>query len=492
MLQGICYRVSQWLIRASNGMIFLVLLTGSFLLRLPFFFRDYIDRDESTFILMAQSMVDGYLPYAQLWDLKPPLLFIIFSIPISLFGKSLLAVRITGWLVVSGISFFTFLLGNRADHRLTGIAAGIACMFLMSLGGSVQGVMSEHFSVFFLLPAMLWLATPPSGIRFGLAGFFLALAVLCKSNLVIVLPVLGLFLIYKAWPKSGAIYRLPILFLILGGTLGILSSVLPYWLTGQFTLWWDAVVKAPLAYSEVARVSSSFYLFYFLLGFVLWRAFQKGWLKIDSGEIQLLTVVLIGILLAFLKGGRINGHYLLQFYPIAFILLFSALRRTFPKVLPLFTGGIFFWMVLLPVESYMEYAALLKNHRDTGQWYNGEGVVVPQYLQRKYPNQKNVFFLEYHIGYWLMDARPPSPVVTHPSNLCRTSLYPFIPGSHGDSESEIRYIMDTIQPQIIVKRKGKAIFDPQYMIENAEIDSYLLTEFYKDTTLGRAEIYLRR
>ena len=55
------------------------------LLRFPFFFRDYIDRDESTFILVAQSWVDGHLPYTQLWDVKPPLTFLFFATIIQIF-----------------------------------------------------------------------------------------------------------------------------------------------------------------------------------------------------------------------------------------------------------------------------------------------------------------------------------------------------------------------------------------------------------------------
>ncbi len=62
--------------RLKGRSVFLVLFAISFQIRLPFFFRDYVDRDESTFILMGQSWVDGHLPYTQLWDLKPPLVFL--------------------------------------------------------------------------------------------------------------------------------------------------------------------------------------------------------------------------------------------------------------------------------------------------------------------------------------------------------------------------------------------------------------------------------
>ena len=74
----------------------MVYFVAALLIRLPFFFRDCIDRDESTFILLGQSWVDGFLPYTQLWDLKPPLVFLFFAIIIQIFGKSYIAIRLFG------------------------------------------------------------------------------------------------------------------------------------------------------------------------------------------------------------------------------------------------------------------------------------------------------------------------------------------------------------------------------------------------------------
>ena len=492
MFQSAFLSIYERLLGVKNGIVFLIFLGGSLFIRLPFFFRDYVDRDESTFILMAQSLVDGYLPYVQLWDLKPPLLFMLFALPISIFGKSLFVIRAVGWIAVSLIAFFTYILGKKLDHKAAGLSAGIACMFLMSLGGSVQGVMSEHFSVLFLLPGLIFLISGPSALRYGFSGFFLALAVLCKSNLVLVMPILGLYLVIQSSMKSGREFRRPLVFLILGGLLALFASVLPYIITNQFPIWWNAVIKAPLAYSDAAEGTVSSYFFYVVILFVLWFAFRRGWLDMKSAGIRILAVTLVGVLLAFFKGGRINGHYLLQFYPIGLVLIFIAIRNCAPRSVNYFTGGILLWMAILPFESYGEYMALLKNYRTTGNWYNGEGVEVPQYLSESYPGKTNVFFLEYHIGYWFLGATPPSAVVTHPSNLCRTGLYPFIPGSHANSEAEIRYIMDTIQPEVVVRRKGKPIFDPQFMIENAEMESYLQTNYQLDTTIGRAQVYLRR
>lgn len=114
-----------------------------------FFFRDYIDRDESAFILMAQSRVDGYLPYTQLWDLKPPLVYLFFAVIIYIFGKSFIAIRLVGALAIAIIAFFTFKIGKEVKSTVVGYWAAISCVYLLSLFGSLQGVMSEHLSMLF-------------------------------------------------------------------------------------------------------------------------------------------------------------------------------------------------------------------------------------------------------------------------------------------------------------------------------------------------------
>jgi hypothetical protein len=68
--------------------IALCLLLTSILVRFPYYFIDVINWDESTFILMGQSILDGHLPYTELWDIKPPLAFAAFAFFIMVLGKS--------------------------------------------------------------------------------------------------------------------------------------------------------------------------------------------------------------------------------------------------------------------------------------------------------------------------------------------------------------------------------------------------------------------
>ncbi len=108
------------LIRFAERQVLASLVSLSVLLRFPFFFRDYIDKDESTFILMGQAWVDGFLPYTLLWDLKPPLVFLYFAKIIYLFGKSLFAIRFFGAVIVGFNGYLLYRIATKAHlHRFT-------------------------------------------------------------------------------------------------------------------------------------------------------------------------------------------------------------------------------------------------------------------------------------------------------------------------------------------------------------------------------------
>ena len=96
-------------------------------------------------------------------------------------------------------------------------------------------------------------------------------------------------------------------------------------------------------------------------------------------------VALAGIVLTFLAGGKLNGHYLLQFYPLFLLVFLALLQLKRPVVNRIWIGCIPLMILLLPVESYLEYHRILKNKDITGTYFNGEGITVPQYIDAAYP-----------------------------------------------------------------------------------------------------------
>ncbi len=476
----------------KDSQVFLGLALLSVSLRFPFFFRDYIDRDESTFILVAQSWVDGHLPYTELWDLKPPLVFLFFAGIIYLFGKSFVVIRFFGALAVAGVAFYTYKAGKEAHSSQTGFWSAVGSVYLLSLFGSMQGVMSEHLSMLFFMPALFLLLKYHKKRWYFIGGILLGLSLMMKLNLAY--AVLGIVL----YMLSRAIYERKVrlgfersLLLGTGVFLAIGATFLPYLLAGIPEVWIDSVIKAPLAYSRDLQNSVFNVLpllaVLILVGFLCWK---KKWIDFYDPKVQLLSVIITGVVFSFLKSGKVNGHYLMQLYPMVLIFLGIALSRVLVCRLKYYPFSLML-AALLPVESYAELVNIIQNKRTHDTFYNGEGFRVPEFIEEQQLDQKEVLFFEYHIGYWVMGATPPSKAATHPSNISRTTLYPYFQNPRKNALEELEYLLDTLKPKTVVTRKDKTVFDREYVAEDAYVRDYLSEHYHLEGIVGRAEVFSR-
>ena len=478
--------------KLSDRSVFIWLLLLSVLIRFPFFFRDYIDRDESTFILVAQSWVDGYLPYTELWDLKPPLVYLFFATIISVFGKSFIAIRAIGALGVAITAFFTYKIGKDISSIRMAVWAATASVYLLSLFGSLQGVMSEHLSMVFFMPGLFIVLSYDSRKWFFIAGLLLGLSLMMKLNLAYAVLVIGLFFLLHAIKKGSLIKEIwKLVYLGIGVFLVIGVTILPYYNEGITHVWYNSVILAPLEYSSIIR--SSFFKLLpvcILIGGFFFICWKKKWLAFSDFSIQLLTLVIIGIILSFLKSGKINGHYLMQVYPMILLLIGLVLTTTIryhKRFLVLFI----LLILLLPLETYKEYVAVFKNHTTHNTYYNGEGFTVPNYLKDHQLNTQDILFFEYHIGYWILDKAPPSKAATHPSNICRDELYALYDNPRKTSLEELRYLLDTLQPKTVITRSNKPVFHKDFITENLYVNQYLENHYELEGSVDNADVYRR-
>lgn len=473
--------------------VFPVLFGLAFLIRFPFFFRDYIDRDESTFILMGQAWVDGYLPYTELWDIKPPLTFLFFAGIIYVFGKSFIAIRLAGTLVVALIAWSTYDLTSRLGNTRTGYAAGIACVMLCSLFGSIQGVMSEHLLMGAFMGALVVLSRKDSLSQRIFAGLLLGASLMIKISIAYSIFLIGLWWIYDAFrrfPPGRATAR--ILSLALPGLAVILATLLPYAASGQADVWWDSVIRAPLGYTQGSDTSpiSAWTISLITLG-VLIFAFRSKRLDLRQKDILLLFLTILGVLWTYIQSGRANSHYLIQLYPPLLVLLAIGFGP-----IPSLASSRLKWalliLFLLPMESYKEYVDVLKYRKDRGTFFNGEGFSVPARITDRGLPSKNILFTAYHIGYWVLDQYPPVKAATHPSNLCKEEMFPYYNAPRFTSMEELRHLMEEVQPPLIVKRHGRRIFDKGEVRENAYMDSIMARRYQLLDTVDKAAIYSLR
>lgn len=472
--------------------VFVVLFLIGFFIRFPFFFRDYVDRDESTFIIMAQSWINGHLPYTQLWDLKPPITFLFFAAVISVFGKSFIAIRLAGVLLVAITALFTYGIGTKITSKKVSFWCAIFCVLFQSMFGSLQGVMSEHICTMFFVGGVYLLFAKQDRGWYFIAGILFGLSVMSKLNMAYPLLALGIYFLWKAIHEKQFWYNFQRLFVMgIGFVFLIVLTAVPYYLQNEAATWWQSIFEAPLAYSGSKQhsVVKTLPIVFVILG-LLYIGFASKVIDFKSKQLQLLTVIVIGILLSFMQAGKVNGHYLIQLYPFILIPAGMALSKL-PSIKKKYTAIVIFLLVFLPVEAYLEYGNIVSNKMENGTFFNGEGIDVPRYIVENEIETKNIFFTEYHIGYWVLDETPPTKAATHPSSITRDELFPFMKNPRQTGIEELRYILEVVQPKTIVARKGKKIFDKKLEEFNSYIDGYLEKNYALVKTIDRGLIYQR-
>ena len=482
------------LYHSSNARaFFLSYFIIAFLIRFPFFFRDYIDRDESTFILMGQSWVDGFLPYTALWDLKPPITFLFFASLIYVFGKSFLAIRIAGVLLVAVTSIFTYKIGISIANKKVAFWSGLLLVILQSLFGSLQGVMSEHISIAFFIPALYLLIAKKRIVAYLFAGILLGLSLMTKLNLAY--PILFIFLFFF-WNAFKQKELFPYLFkiLILGGAIlvVILATAIPYYFNNDFQLWWQSVFKAPMAYSGSKDHS---FLNVLPLAIVLFGFFffgiKKQFLDYKKPGVLLLIITSFGVVFSFMQAGKVNGHYLIQLYPTLVLLVSLSFYKLGIFRTIKHKSILLFLLLLIPIESYLELKNVIQHKIYKGSLYNGEGITVPNYFRDHNLSSDKILFMEYHIGYWLLNEQPPTKAATHPSSILREELFPYMKNSRKSESDELQFILEHFKPNYIVTRKNRRVFDKKKLAANFYINLQLSKNYVPLDTVDNAIIHKR-
>lgn len=461
-------RTLTWLYKSP----FVLLTLFSLFIRWPFFFRDYIDKDESTFIIMGQAWADGYLPYTYLWDLKPPLVFLFFAQIISILGKSLISIRLIGALIVALNGFLLYLISRKHYSASLSLLLAILTVAVQSLFGSVQGVMSEHLCLTVILGGC-YLTFEKKNYWIGAILF--SLAFYCKMN--VAYGMLPAFL-YVFYSQRGLLKTI-LAACAVGGVLTSLLVASPYLIEGELSTYIDAVFKAPLVYDD-ADLSSSFKSFLWLSPIITLLALAF----IKTPSLRVYTLFGLGLLVSLVKLGKINGHYFIQIYPFILLLLGMVLAKLFTQ------KNVWRWVVpvilLLPIESYIETSRLLNYYTQSGHLFNGEGHEVARWIKQHDLQKRSMYYTEFHIGYWLTDQRPLSPVVTHPSNIERPFLFQAMGVPFNRPEEALDHLLRIQKPELIITR-SKRNYKSDLLEE--QLAMVLKQNYRWLKTIGSAEIY---
>ena len=324
--------------------------------------REVIGQDESTFILMAANVLDGNLPYVELTDPKPPLIFFLLAGAMWALGESLLTIRLVGWVCILTTGIAVFAIARR--HGAPAPAALAALMFIAMSSVDASQYTSSELPAAALLMLSIWTlgAGRRSPWRAGAAGLLMSLAVLARSNLGIAAAALGAWLLLGSFRPSLGIDRRVGAAYVAAGLAAPALLVLLYWhngalpelrialidislsnkghgpadlLRGHVYQWYELVREEPALYGIFALATVAG-----MTGAVR-RAAQGRAAPaagIDGEYAELLYLMCGAICLSFLVGwSRPHHHYWLQVFPI--LALFCAMALDRPPALPGRTPG---------------------------------------------------------------------------------------------------------------------------------------------------------
>ncbi|MGD1805001.1 ArnT family glycosyltransferase [Dapis sp. BLCC M126] len=183
--------------------IFIAFLLLSFFLRFWTLFVSVLDKDESIYILAADSLLNSNLPYIEIWDNKPPGIFILFSLTMLILGNSIVSIRILSIITTTFSSYFLYRIGATLDakhgYKIGLLAGSLYAIFSLHNDGAAAN--AEILFAPFVTGAFLLLFQDRklSNIKVFLIGLILGIGMQIKY--LVIMDVLGLVLL-GSWFKK--------------------------------------------------------------------------------------------------------------------------------------------------------------------------------------------------------------------------------------------------------------------------------------------------
>lgn len=402
--------------------LFLLFLGVALLLRFFSFFPSVINHDESTYIVISDTILAGYTYQVDYIDTKPIGIFLVYALVQLLLGPSILLLRIAAAAALAATAFFLYRaklsFGSRPEAAF---AAGLIYLFLNSIFTfyGVSPNTETFFNLFTALALWIYCSRPPLW-GYALAGLSLGIGFVIKYVVLFDGLAFGLFLLWPArqgeerwgaaWSKA--------LTMAVGAALPFLGIIAWYQSRGHLDELWFYTFTVSGRYLEQRPLTD--HLIFFLdfnlrflpVALFFYYALFSRRVPLSSRQFGLLwsVMALVGVLLP----GKLFGHYLVQFMlPFSFLAgeFFAIPRMELPKGLR--------WLRQPKVAYTLLPLLLLTNLVLQYKDY---------YLKTDYPRQISAFLAPRigpedvlytsndQITYHLLGKLPPQPYV-HPSLL---------------------------------------------------------------------------
>jgi len=494
------------------AVVFVIVLLG-----VQLWYLDFVNGDESTYIIMASHVLEGNLPYLELYENKPPGIFFALAGVMSILGENLPAVRFFGTfcLLVSALAGYAILI-RQTTPLIAGASMAVFCA--LTFKPDFQPMMTEHLTIALMMPACWLLVARRDRLgRAFLVGVLLSVATLTRMNIAFVVLAVGGFYVWRFVRPRPDVPRLAIAAYCVGGALPLASLLLVYWLVdglGAFVL---AVFLVPLNFASqgemmailleqisnwMAFVQEDPYIFLpatLLIGTGLATHAISRRKSVFFGDNGLLLLVLGAVSLSILRTGAAWAHYMLQALPFVLLLAAAGFERLSTRRLG---ALLFLGLYVLTVGASLGrfggssveqvrqgLAVSLRSHAD-GSTHQADLRTAAEFILDDRCCGKLVYAPRDHLIYWYLKQRPLSAVV-HPSNLNNPAIMPPLV-AHG-------YVPEDEQRRILERDIGYIVINPARRWrrrtpgqERARLTNLLQEHFFQWKTTGGLVIYKRR
>lgn len=213
-----------------------------------------VGADEFSLLRMAEIIRDGAWPYAEYWDVRPPLAY-AFGLPSAFLeaaGTSVALLRMLAWLAHAGTAWVFFRLFARA---LGPLAAGVGALALLGVANATglhSAPLPSHFVMAMAMAAFALVLLGIRGRRCAQVASALLVGALPWVMVHAAVVAVGLgALALVAGPR-----RLVWLLAAASPSAVVMAG---FWLFGPFDVFWATVVGAPLAVFEMRGGGYAFF-----------------------------------------------------------------------------------------------------------------------------------------------------------------------------------------------------------------------------------------
>lgn len=407
--------------------IFFILLLFCSFIRLPYMFTGMISADEHVYILLGDLITKGELPHDNFFEIKPALVWYLYSVPQFLLSNNIIIVKVYGILIITFSSLFLYKLLIKNFNFFIAINSSLAFIFASCFIGTELpdgsfgiglNVITQHFCNLFIILSLYFLFNNENYLSVLFTALFFSLAVFTRYNYILCLPI---FLVYFLCNKNKKLIFLSLIvgfitFLIIHisylFSIDRFNDLINYYnflriygnsnfidLNGVLYKF-SYFIISPIFYFNINNPRFFLSLFIWIVGFVgiIFFILQK------KNRFIYYFFSFFLIIASSLIAGQVAEHYLLSLAP--FICFFSSLaidkilKSNFKYIILV----IFFLSSALAIRT--EYIWLVGRIYKQQPLMAGQEYDVYNFMNKNKINSKNAFYINYQILYFLTNEKP--------------------------------------------------------------------------------------